>query len=368
LFLCIQIKWLSSLAGADERLSTSRNTGELITRAAQTGSLDGALIAKDMQQTGAEKSHLIAVLSHFLVMSPSGEKDVSTTINKAETTSRRLSLFMQLIPGIARVILSPSIPYRQKLVSAEILKGILSMLSLSIQSLYGNKKGGLLTSKPGSNEAAQRNRAKGLFVDAAKEYSPVLLQVVLMLQEPIDVSKMLSANSTAQLYASSEQSTASNANAPADTIERIRTDSTSDKDWVDVHADADDLSPDATSPTKPAGSKANGSHQSEQQHPSRKIYTDLVSCQDIALYAVSRLVAQAMKYGGGEASTIVWRVIVGALSIEDTPNSERNDIADALKPTTKPKNTSSKQTLCHLVALVRCIIVYAILDFRSSLT
>jgi hypothetical protein len=62
----LSFKWLSSLAGSEERILTSRTAGGLILQAAQTSSLDGALIGKNVNQT----------LSHFLVLEPSGEKDV----------------------------------------------------------------------------------------------------------------------------------------------------------------------------------------------------------------------------------------------------------------------------------------------------
>ena len=165
-------------------------------------------------------------------------------MNKAEATSRRLSIFTQLIPGITYLLLSPSIQRdsgafnvsHETAFAATTLKEILSMLSLSIQSLYGSKKGGLLTTKPGSNESQQRNRAKMLFISASKEYAPILLQVVIMLEDPIrackkqDISQdTASEHSTSSLNESQSAVT----DTQNDLLQRKRTDS-SDKDWVSV--------------------------------------------------------------------------------------------------------------------------------------
>lgn len=67
LFHCAFLQWLSSLAGYDERVSISQETGELILEAARARSLDGALLAKG--------TDVISALSYFLVLNPSGEKD-----------------------------------------------------------------------------------------------------------------------------------------------------------------------------------------------------------------------------------------------------------------------------------------------------
>jgi hypothetical protein len=297
----------------------------------------------------------------------------SATINKAETTSRRLSVFMQLVPGLTRVILSPSIQKmdqnsesnnctevfivdNQTAAATELLKEILSMLSLSIQSLYGSKKGGLLTAKPATNETLQRNRAKMLFVEAAKEYAPIMLQVVSMLEKPVDACKK--ANASANSNAS--QTTVhddSHEHPRSDTVERKRTDS-SDKDWVDVSRDTADVPPATSSPlaspSKTSGPIPKTVILPKLPPPGRKCFNDLVSSQDIALYAVSRLVAQAMKYGGGEASTAVWRVIISSLSNDDglSDSKENGASSDDCITGIKPGTSWSKQTLCHLVSLV----------------
>jgi len=85
----------------------------------------------------------------------------------------------------------------------------------------------------------------------------------------------------------------------------------------------------------------------------------------MALYAVSRLVAQAMKYGGGEASTAVWRSVIASLSgnsllKSETINDDKSmapelkDEGDTVKTAqlTKTETTLSKSTLSHLGALV----------------
>ena len=236
-----------------------------------------------------------------------------------------MSVFMQLIPGITFSILSPFIKQsdagsfvisHQTAIASELLKDILSMLSLSIQSLY--KKGGLLSTKPGSSETVQRQRAKTVFAQAAKEYAPILLHVVSMLEGPIKACKNnggVSSNGSKQLEST-------------------------DKDWVQVHSE------DIPSVVLVKAAASSG----------QKAYNNLVSCRDMALYAISRLVAQAMKYGGGEASTAVWRVIIGSLSIDEGIASSGSD--EDGHTTTKDIEPKSKATLCHLVALVRTIRIF----------
>ena len=313
-------------------------------------------------------------------------------MTKAETMSRRLSVFTQLIPGMTRLLLSPSIQRKEYQISSDeafivtdetafaaaALKEILSMLSLSIQSLYGSKKGGLLTVKPGSNEVLQRTRAKALFVSAAKEYAPIMLQVVSLLEKPVEACRLHDSAMTSQLTAyeqskaSSPESQSTDLDIPPDTVQRERTDST-DKDWVDVHHSpkmepaAGELLSDVTLSPLISPSKANGPKTNKESlNPKRQCYNDFVSCQDIALYAVSRLVAQAMKYGGGEASTSVWRVIICALSNPNDTSRKEEDVAlsctgegvcaeNDSSATKLVDSLSSKKTLCHLVALV-CVL------------
>lgn len=274
---------------------------------------------------------------------------LSVTINRAETTSRRLSIFTQFIPGITHLLLSPSMGdngafnvSHEAASSANSLKEILSMLSLSIQSLYGSKKGGLLSTKPGSNESQQRSRAKVLFVEASKLYAPILLQVVIMLEDPIRACKKQDAS---QDTASEHQSAGTD--TQNDSVQHKRTDSSSDKDWVSVQH-----SPSAASDVTVPESTTRKEPKKEGPPPRRQCCNDLISCQDIALYAVSRLVAQAMKYGGGEASTSVWRVIISALSDNEIAAMDEEASAENGQSTTKSEKTYFNKTLCHLVALV----------------
>ncbi len=78
-------------------------------------------------------------------------------MKKAESISSRLSMFMPLVPGISLALMSPLFQTNECLagsdsstslsitearaLAASTLKELLSMLSLSIQSLYGSKKG-----------------------------------------------------------------------------------------------------------------------------------------------------------------------------------------------------------------------------------
>ena len=280
---------------------------------------------------------------------------------------------MPLVPGVALSLLSSSIirstndPNNDQItgdkmvitdetaLAVDTLKKLLSMLSLAIQALYGSKKGGLLSLKPGSamGGAQQLNKAKKVFVSGAKEYVPILLEVVSMLDEPIQLSRRLAGSSSSSKVQSNnalqqheEQAKApqheeQNEEAPASDVDQppsepiLRKRTESDVDWVDVDHSApldssstmrDPPSDDALTPSGPtasiSSSKASDSDRkrtaelkkSSSVPLEKSVFDDLCSCQDMALYAVSRLVAQTMKYGGGEASTAIWRSIVASLS------------------------------------------------------
>lgn len=302
---------------------------------------------------------------------------------KAESISRRLSAFMPLVPGIALSLISSSIrrhgvngdktnAKKKKIIitdetsiAVDTLKQLLSMLSLAIQALYGSKKGGLLSAKAGSKGGVQLNRAKKVFVSGAKEYVPTLLQVVLLLEEPIKLSrqsikKQYKKHNSGEKVSSVERRS-SDVSQPSEPIQRQRTDS-SDKDWVDVDSPAtpgtDDRPPSEDTLTSSPLMTVQTVEAKTGPSLEQSVLDDLCSVQDMALYAVSRLVAQAMKYGGGEASTAVWRIVVATLTDSDlTPSAPVDEkiINDGDESSlTPPKNekTLSKSILCHLAALV----------------
>jgi hypothetical protein len=66
-------QWLSSLAGMEESKSISASTGHLILLAGKAGSLDKAMLGNQSDKKSV--SDVLAVLSHFLVLSSSREKD-----------------------------------------------------------------------------------------------------------------------------------------------------------------------------------------------------------------------------------------------------------------------------------------------------
>jgi len=303
---------------------------------------------------------------------------------------------MPLLPGIALSLLSPSIlrdgndgdkskmiVTNDTVIAVETLKSLLSMLSLAIQALYGSKKGGLLSAKSGSKPGSQLIKAKKVFVAGAKEYVPTLLQVVSLLDEPVKLSRQLVKKKSKDKKQQDEkvkdsptsERQSSEASQPSEQMkpQRKRTDSTaSDKDWVDVHhspatdgGDASRLPSDDTltsspfktdSPAPKSDDIKNGSSSIEQS-----VHDDLSSIQDMALYSVSRLVAQAMKYGGGEASTAIWRSVIASLSVDTTTSvdndthidqKDNGDGEDTTPLPSKAEKTLSKSTLCHLAALV----------------
>ena len=72
-FTTPHFQWLSSLAGIDESQTISTSTGNLLLLAAKAGPLDGAVLGHKGDRKSAQD--MLAVLSHFLVLSSSREKD-----------------------------------------------------------------------------------------------------------------------------------------------------------------------------------------------------------------------------------------------------------------------------------------------------
>jgi hypothetical protein len=310
---------------------------------------------------------------------------------------------MPLFPGVAQSLLSPSmlrsdpnddqtqarmIITDETCLAVDMLKQLLSMLSLAIQALYGSKKGGLLGLKSNAKGGDQLLRAKKVFVSGAKEYVPILLQVVSLLDDPIAWSKKHlhdKIQHKGQTFGAPAERRINEAAQPSEPILRKRTDST-DKDWVDIPSSTVDIHPDLAvipSPNHRRASSATPLSQTTassitrhvsaatplERHDSSTflepsleqcVHNDLSSVQDMALYAVSRLVAQAMMYGGGEASTAVWRSVITSLSDKSYTLSapvngkSKNDrhVPTNTEAPIKSENTLPKSALCHLAALV----------------
>ncbi len=330
-------------------------------------------------------------------------------MKKAESISSRLSMFMPLVPGISLALMSPLFQTNECLagsdsstslsitearaLAASSLKELLSMLSLSIQSLYGSKKG-LINPKSGAKGSLHLSKVKSLYLSAARDYVPILLHIVSMLHRPLEVCRTAKANkrlskSTLQLSSLNEdisnttvdESQSCEVFPSTDSIQRQRTDS-SDKDWVDVAApkiegvlgtEGESLTP-TQSPHPPHDYKKNITTKSNVDSNNsasleQTIISELGSCQDIALYAASRIVASAMKCGGGEASTTVWRIIISTLNDYSGNSSDGKEVhflsdlgstdlagpkGNEMTKNASPENINPfyKSTLCHLAALV----------------
>jgi len=401
--------WLCSLAGSDGGRLASDSTGRLLLASAKAGSLDGAFLGNIANGRSSCKTDVLGALSKLLVRTSSGEKDSGSIAKKAESISSRLSMFMPLVPGISLALISPLFQTNEfsaasdssmslsiteaRALAAGTLKELLSMLSLSIQSLYGSKKG-LINPKPGAKGNVHLSNVKSIYLSAAKDYVPVFLHVVSMLDRPLEECRAAKASkriskSTLQLSSLNDdisnttidENQSSEVLPSTDSIQRQRTDS-SDKDWVDVTAPkieglpgtgGETLTP-TQSPHLPSDFTKNATAKSvvdsnDSAFLEQTVISELGSCQDIALYAVSRIVASAMKCGGGEASTTVWRIIISALNdfrgnssdgkedrflsdVGSTDLAGRNANETAKDTSPEDINPFYTSTLCHLAALV----------------
>jgi hypothetical protein len=344
--------WLSSLTGVEESKSICTSTGHLLLLAGKAGSLDYAMLGYESDKKSVKD--VMEGFSHFLVLNSANEK-----YNSVDSL-RRISAFMPLVLGVVQSLLSPSMmknvsdsdPLQGKFVvtdatahAVDMLKQLLTTLSLAIQSLYGSKAG----EKPESTGDDQLQRRNKVFIVAANEYVPILLQIAMLL----DVNQK-------QFYDNRQSKDQSNRTKTDETHEPSVIPDSTDVDWVDISFATDDIiSENSAKSSAPSLAPAVDGKLLERRDSLHDIQHDLSSVHEMAIYAASRLVAQTMMYGGGEASTGIWRSIITSLSDKtytlSGPSGPANDMNHALtnsEPPTKSLKTSQLPILCHLAALV----------------
>jgi hypothetical protein len=163
-----------------------------------------------------------------------------------------------------------------------------------------------------------------------------------------------------QFYDNRQSKDQSNSTNTDDTHEPSIIPDSTDVDWVDISfATEDVISENSAKLSTPSSTKVRDEKFLERRDSLNEIQHDLSSVHEMALYAASRLVAQTMMYGGGEASTGIWRSVITSLSDKihtlsgaSGPANETNHDLTNSEPPTKSEKTVQSPILCHLAALV----------------
>ena len=313
--------WISSIAGP-EGVIAAKSLGSLLLASGLAGSLQGAL----------EDADNIYVTNLFLP-APSMALTVAATSRKNEWSytdllSDRLEAMMPILPSLVVSLLSSLTDQHSSTIAKEKSLKVLANLITAVGGAFYRVFGGM-------THTAGNQRGKGwLAVDstaisAAKAYAPHLLVVAMVLENFV-----ISLRSVDKFK---EQLAITILQAP--TMVQKGAD---DGSWIEVSSTVNEsfLSDGAVHvPEQEIGDPVN----------SDRVAAVLEACQTSVLTTASELVSNAMRAGGGEASTLLWRNILITLEESKSYQVKDNESGNVCKEYT--------DLLCRLLAmvLIKCL-------------
>jgi len=355
--------WLASISGPEGEIA-AKSTGSLLFHSGVAGSLSGCLLGRSKY----ENSFFNALLA------PSPSSLYENRVTHTNDASHRFRIVMHMLGGLVASLVSKTSQNNQItgkgdeviLMTPEAVDSLSALTSAVITTLRCiHNKGNNLNSF--NNDSRRQRRvisgnsiSNKMAIKAAKEAVPPLLIAAALLNEPIQQFKGACAidketerpNSLVNVYVSEPFAEAFPSNKDSHS-NRPRTDS--DLSWVDVIPSKIDFSDISSQPLISL---------EEQLHA-------LKTCEQMLLNSAGILILNAMTVGGGEASTLVWRVVVSALAsfrpnleqktkVKNTnKNSEeiiKNQKVDDKDNTTKDISHSDdsldRKLLCRLTAMV----------------
>lgn len=250
--------------------------------------------------------------------------------------SDRLKVVMPLLPGLVVSLIShPADVTMDTPIAADsmdVLMELVTSVATSFHRVFG------LT--------LPRTDSKAI-IKAAKDYAPNLLMVAMLLESHIHLRMPSTSKDTGPVV-----------------ILKCRQPKGDEDEWVEVPAD-DDETVLYGSPVK----------QDSTNTEKNSLVKQLIKCQRMVLNALTDIVTSAMRHGGGDGSTLVWRSIVatlndsvlyGAVSTlpkdDDPEEEEAKNVVDgdntkeavkALPISSEDKDDALAQNvLCRLVAIV----------------
>lgn len=343
----VLFSWTTSVSGPEGDIA-ARSTGSLLFASALAGSLKGCLVVERDRDMRMAPNLFLPPPS--LALATSGRSDSSRSY--ADLLAHRLRVMMPLLPGLVVSLVSHPADLnkvdQKSSVDANgvaVLTELLTAVAASFRRVFGTLTQSAMAQVRRTHMKGRNTAMHSTVVKAAKEYVSHLLMVAVLLESHIE----------ARRRSSTKRKTVVVLKSP---IPGARQRSDSDVSWVEVSASQHD--------TASIDNLLNMSLTRED--PEDELLTKLSDCQFLVEMTLTDLILSAMKLGGGEASTIIWRVVVATLkdsimygallslpddSDEGAPSEKDSTTSQAGSATTEESGERlARNLLCRVAAIV----------------
>lgn len=357
--------WITSIAGP-EGIITSKSLGSLLLASGLAGSLEG-VIENIISAAGSSSS---SYLMNLFLPDPSMALTVASTLRSSsdgwsysDLLSDRLAIMISIFPALVISLFNNSssdedngdgdgITIQHSERSLRVLTALITALGGSFYRVYGGLTHSATTTGSNRNNrslSSSEGLVDSIETNSAKIYVPHLLLVVMILEKEI-AATIRHQNQQHQLL-QDDLSVTTITILRAPTMVQKGAD---DGSWVEVSSTVNASSFSDGAVTMPKLSKTDVAKRNET------ILSILDSCQTSVLTTVSELMCNAMKVGGGEASTLLWRNVLGTLKeIESYSGGVAVDSSSSAATATSGGSAnkeecdpSTKNVLCRILAMV----------------
>ena len=321
--------WVSSIAGP-EGVIAAKSLGSLLLASGLAGSLKGALDGVDK---AIASTLFLPPPTLALSMAASQRNEWSYT----DVLSDRLQIMMPLLPGLVVSLLShPSDVTVDSRISTETLN-LLSELLTAVGGAFYRVFGGLTHSAvPRRNNRSSPRKVDTGATGAAKNYVPHLLVVAMVLENHIELRKKEQAGDVVKIL-----------QAPQFKQQK----GPEDGSWVEVSSTVNEsLMSDVA---------INLHDHSTDFVTAEAIFSRLIACQKSIIRTICELLTNAMRAGGGETATALWRSVLSTLkeSVAYAARASKEEPKESsLQPFSKERKSKAESmahnVLCRLAALV----------------
>jgi hypothetical protein len=310
--------WVSSISGPEGH-TASKSTGSLLFASGLAGSLHGCLVVDNDRDSLLIASLLLPPPALALTVNTGSKRD---SWNYTDLLTDRLQVVVPLLPGlIVSLISHPAdvtvdTPIADECI--DVLTELLTTVATSFHRIFGGS-------------TLPRTHLSSV-VKAAKDHAPQLVMVVMLLESHIHLRKPVSMDESVVILKCRKPK--------------------NDGEWVEVPSDGDET-------------VVYGSPVKEPSSENDLLVRKLIMCQRMVMNSLTDLITSAMKLGGGEASTAVWRnvaatlndsVLYGAVStlpkVEEPDAKEVSPEPGASSSHDDDADTLARNILCRISAIV----------------
>ncbi len=330
--------WISSIAGPEGTAST-KSMASLLLASGLAGSLQGVLEHSGRTYVG-----------NLFLPDPSMAMTVASTLRRdgwsySELLSDRLAIMMPIFPSMVVSLLQTPTNSNNHTIEQNASNLMLpSEPSLRVMTELITAVGGSFYRIFGvgwrHNNSRSAAEDDSLEFKTAKTYVPHFLVATMMFEH--DILKLKH-----KALAPTEESSSTITILQTPVMAQKGAD---DGSWVEVSHSA--------THQEAFLSESSVSMPEEGPKGPKKCVSVLESCQKSVLTTMTELVCNAMKVGGGEASTLLWRSVLGTL--KEVESYKLGDSIESPPSRISKKdecNTVTKNVLCRLLAtvLMRCL-------------